>query len=172
VKNDKVDAYRIALLFLLGEAVSVRPPREDLAEINILCRQYFRLSDDFTKYKNHLVSLVCIDSAILQSGKFKGSQVKISKRGSVFLRKVLYTAALASIRKKRNGDYFNPVLANYYECKIQSKPKNVSLVAVMHKLVRYIFAVLRDEKFFRLITPEEHLKAFEEARLSPLKMSA
>jgi transposase len=323
VKNDKVDAYRIALLFLLGEAVPVRPPREDLAEINILCRQYFRLSDDFTKYKNHLVSLVCqvfpnydkvfsditsesslyilenfsspnkllkadketlvqtiaklsrkgrnwalekydalidvarealilgcappaaetailadiavlralneqmrvvenkirdlssnvreiklvssipgfgilsaaafvseirdfcsfkspkkltafcgIDPAVLQSGKFKVSQVKISKRGSVFLRRVLYTAALASIRKKRNGDYFNPVLVDYYECKIQSKPKNVALVAVMHKLVRYIFAVLRDEKPFRLITPEEHLKAFEEARLSPLKMSA
>jgi hypothetical protein len=34
VKNDKVDACRIALLFLLGEAVPVRPPREDLAGIN------------------------------------------------------------------------------------------------------------------------------------------
>jgi hypothetical protein len=63
-------------------------------------------------------------------------------------------------------------LANYYEYKIQSKPKDVALVAVMHKLVRLIFAVLRDEKSFRLITPEEHLKAFEEARLSPLKKSA
>jgi len=321
VKNDKVDAYRIALLFLLGKAVPVRPPREDLAEINILCRQYFRLSDGFTKNKNHLVSLVgqvfpnydkvfsditsesslyilenfsspnkllkadketlvqtiaklsrkgcnwalkkydalidvarealilgcappaaeiailadtavlralneqlrvieckiralssnvmeiklvssipgfgilsaafvseirdfcnfkspkklvafCgIDPAVVQSGKFKGSQVNISKRGSPFLRRVLYTAALASIRKKKNGDYFNPVLVDYYEGKIQSKPKNVALVAVMHKLVRYIFAVLRDEKPFRLITPEEQLKAFEEARLSPLKMT-
>lgn len=58
VKSDKVDAYRIALLFLLGEATPVSPPRDDLAEINVLCHQYFRLSDDFTKYRNHLTALV------------------------------------------------------------------------------------------------------------------
>jgi len=128
---------------------------------------------DFCNFKSpkKLVAFCGIDPAVVQSGKFKGSQVNISKRGSPFLRRVLYTAALASIRKKKNGDYFNPVLVDYYEGKIQSKPKNVALVAVMHKLVRYIFAVLRDEKPFRLITPEEQLKAFEEARLSPLKMT-
>lgn len=37
---------------------------------------------------------------------------------------------------------------------------------------RYIFAVLRDEEPFRLITPEEHLKAFEKARLNSSKISA
>ena len=87
----------------------------------------------------------------MESGKFKGSKVKISKRGSRYLRRVLYIAALANI-KQYHGKYINPVLAEYYQAKIQSKPRKVALVAVMHKLVNYIFAVLRDKKPFRVIT--------------------
>jgi hypothetical protein len=34
--------------------------------------------------------------------------------------------------------------------------KKVALVAVMHKFLHYIFAVLRDEKTFALRSPEDH----------------
>lgn len=310
VKNDKIDAYRIAMLFKLGELRPYLPPREDLAKIKVLCRHYYKLVDDSVMYKNDLIALVdqifpgyekifsditslsslyvlenysspkkllnadkdelianltsrgkrgldwaskktdalismaksalelksvpitaeialksCIamlkafyeqikhieneiialsndveeiklvdsitgigpisaativseirdfqnfpsakklvafcgiDPAVMESGKFKGSKVKISKRGSRFLRRVLYIAALANI-KQYNGKYINPVLAEYYQAKIQSKPKKVALMSVMHKLVNYIFAVLRDKKPFRVITPEEHMEIY------------
>jgi len=74
------------------------------------------------------------------------------------LRRVIFTTALANIRKKRNGENINPVLYEYYHEKCKSKPKKVALGAVMHKLVNIIFAVLRDRKPFELRNPEEHAK--------------
>lgn len=307
VKNDKIDAYRIAILYRLGELTPFKPAREDLAKINILCRQYFRLVDDSVMYKNHLIALVNqifpgyegifsnitslsslfilenypspdkllsakrddviaklaslarrgpdwanskfnalvdmaksaselgsapstaeialktdiiilktfydqleqikaeisklsiateeiklvesitgiglisaatfvseirdfknfssprklvafsgIDPAVIQSGKFNGTRVKISKRGSGYLRRILFLAALVCIKRNTKGEFVNPVLANFYNLKIKSKPKKVAIIAVMHKLVNYIFAVLRDRKPFEIIPPEKH----------------
>ena len=99
-----------------------------------------------------------IDPSVKQSGQFEGTQNKMSKRGSRLLRRVLFTTALANIRKKRNGKEHNPVLYEYYRKKCVSKPKKVALGAVMHKLVCIIFAVLRDRKPFVLRAPEEHAK--------------
>ncbi|SHH86785.1 Transposase IS116/IS110/IS902 family protein [Caloranaerobacter azorensis DSM 13643] len=123
---------------------------------------------DFNNFKNarKLVAFCGIDPAVVESGKFKGDRVKMSKRGSGYLRRVLFMAALASIRKNRNSKYINPVLYNYYSLKAQSKPKKVALVALMHKIVNYIFAVLRDKKTFRVITPEEHNKLYKQSKLS------
>ena len=97
-----------------------------------------------------------IDPSVIQSGKFKGNRVKISKRGSRFLRRVLFHIASANIRKLRNGNYANPPIKEYYERKCQSKPKMVALVAVMHKMIYIIFAVLRDRKPFELRDPKKH----------------
>ena len=80
----------------------------------------------------------------------------MSKRGSKLGRRVLFTIAMASVRKTRNGDAINPVLKAYYEAKTLSKKKKVALVAVMHKLLHFIFAVLRDQKTFVFRNPEEH----------------
>lgn len=82
----------------------------------------------------------------------------MSKRGSILLRRVLFTIALANIRTKRNNEACNPVLMEYYKKKSQNKPKKVALGAVMHKLIFIIFAVLRDRKPFELRSPEEHIK--------------
>ncbi|NMB33135.1 MAG: IS110 family transposase [Clostridium sp.] len=109
----------------------------------------------FTKPKK-LVAYFGIDPSVRQSGEFTATQNKMSKRGSKFLRRLLYTAALANIRTKRNGEATNPVLMDYYKKKSQSKAKKVALGAVMHKLVYIIFAVLRDDKPFALRSPEEH----------------
>ena len=115
---------------------------------------------DFSAFQkpNELVAYCGIDPSVKQSGKFEGTQNKMSKRGSRFLRRVLYTSALANIRKNRSGELNNPVLYEYYQKKCVSKLKKVALGAVMHKLVAIIFAVLRDKKPFELRTPEEHAK--------------
>ncbi|WP_068558129.1 IS110 family RNA-guided transposase, partial [Thermotalea metallivorans] len=113
---------------------------------------------DFSKFHSPkaFTAFFGIDPSVNQSGKFNGDRNKISKRGTRLGRRVLFTAALASIRTTRKGDAINPVLRDYYYKKCENKKKKVALVAVMHKLLHYIFAVLRDEKPFVLRCPEDH----------------
>jgi len=115
---------------------------------------------DFSAFSKpgKLAAYFGIDPSVKQSGQFKGTQNKMSKRGSNLLRRVIFTSALANIRKKCNGENINPVLYEYYHEKCKNKPKKVALGAVMHKLVNIIFAVLRDKKPFELRNPEEHAK--------------
>lgn len=115
---------------------------------------------DFSAFPNpdKLVAFFGIDPSVKQSGQFEGTRNKMSKRGSRLLRRVLFTTALASVRKKRNGEESNPVLYDFYRKKCVNKAKKVALGAVMHKLVFVIFAVLRDKKPFELRKPEEHAK--------------
>lgn len=105
-----------------------------------------------------------LDPAVKQSGKFEGTKISMSKRGSRIARRVLHTMALISISKNRNGSAKNPVLRDYYLKKCQSKPKMVALGAVMHKVCNIVFAILRDEKEFTIITPEEHQTNYLKAK--------
>lgn len=105
-----------------------------------------------------------LDPAVKQSGKFEGTKISMSKRGSRIARRVLHTMALVSISKNRNGSAKNPVLHDYYLKKCQSKPKLVALGAVMHKVCNIVFAILRDEKEFTIITPEEHQTNYLKAK--------
>ena len=109
----------------------------------------------FSKPKQ-LFAYFGVDPSVIESGKFKGTENKMSKRGTRIGRRVLYAIALASIRVKKNGVAINPVLHEYYQKKKESKPKKVALGAVMHKVSNIIFAVLRDSKPYELKTPEEH----------------
>ena len=111
----------------------------------------------FTKPKK-LAAYFGIDPSVMQSGEFTGTRNRMSKRGSRLLRRVLFIAALANIRTKRNGEPCNPILMDFYKKKSQNKPKKVALGAVMHKLVYIIFAVLRDRKPFELRAPEDHAR--------------
>lgn len=54
----------------------------------------------FTKPKQ-LVIYFGIDPCVKQSGKFKGTQVKMSKRGCKIARRILFIIAIASIRRNR-----------------------------------------------------------------------
>jgi len=65
---------------------------------------------------NRLESLVAyagIDPAVYSSGEFTGTQAKLSKRGSPYLRRALWLAATSARR-------FNPDLQEYYERKIKA----------------------------------------------------
>jgi len=60
-----------------------------------------------------------------------------------------------------NGEPKNPVLRNYYQEKCKSKAKMTALGAVMHKLCNIVFAILRDEKPFELVYPQEQRQRFQ-----------
>ncbi|MGC4019980.1 MAG: IS110 family transposase [Muricomes sp.] len=121
---------------------------------------------DFSAFKSpkQLFAYFGLDPAVKQSGKFEGNKISMSKRGSRIARRVIHTMALISISKSRNGSAQNPVLRDYYLKKCEAKPKMVAIGAVMHKVCNIVFAILRDEKEFQIITPEEHHKNYLKAR--------
>ena len=102
-----------------------------------------------------------LDPAVKQSGKLNGDKVHMSKRGSSLARRVLHMVALNNVKvDKRSSTPVNPVVYDYYTRKCSSKKKTVAMGAVMHKICNIIFAMLRDNKPFELITPEEHCRRF------------
>lgn len=119
----------------------------------------------FSKPKK-LTAYFGIDPSVRQSGKFKGTENVMSKRGSRLLRRVLFTAALTNIRKKSNGQEYNPVLLEFYKKKCVNKVKMSAIGAVMHKLVNIIFAVIRNRKPFELRTPEEHARMLKQRAIT------
>ena len=119
---------------------------------------------DFSVFRSpkQLVAYFGIDPSVIQSGNFKGSEVKMSKRGSSLARRILFIAAISSIGLTRNDVPNNEVLRTYYLEKCKSKPKMVALGAVMHKICFIIFSVLRNEKEFVIITPEEQIANYKQ----------
>ena len=117
--------------------------------------------DGFIKPK-HLVAFFGIDCSVNESGKFKGNKNKISKRGTRIGRRALYAVALASIRSSRNGIPINKVLLEYYQTNLKGKKAKVALVAIMHKILNYIFAVLRNQTPFEQRDPKLHKQMFLE----------
>jgi transposase len=118
-----------------------------LSAVTLMCE-----IGDFSAFSKpkQLFAYFGVDPSVNESGKFKGTKNKMSKRGSRIGRRVLYAIALASVRTKRNGVAINPVLHEYYQDKKQSKPKKVALGAVMHKVSNIIFAMLRDKSILSL----------------------
>ena len=123
---------------------------------------------DFSVFKNpkQLLAYFGLDPAVKQSGNFTGTKVKMSKRGSAVARRAIHTIALVGVGLKSNGDANNPVLRDYYLHKCQSKPKMVALGAAMHKVCNIVFAVLRDNIPFTLITREQHIQNYADIQLS------
>lgn len=113
---------------------------------------------DFTLFKKpkQLAAYFGLDPSERQSGTFRGTKNKISKRGSPYARASLHMGVVNAICKHGKQPAPNPVLLSYYEKKCKNKPAKVALAASMHKLVFIIFAVLRDQKPFELKTPEQH----------------
>ncbi|MBV4448001.1 IS110 family transposase [Clostridium tyrobutyricum] len=113
----------------------------------------------FVKPK-HLVAYFGIDPSVSQSGKFNSNKNVMSKRGTRIGRRALYAVALASIRKNRNGEPINKVLLNFYKENMKGKSKKIGLVAIMHKLINYIFSVLKNQKEYEPRDPKIHAKMY------------
>ena len=65
-----------------------------------------------------------------------------------------------NVHINKSGKALNPILAEYFQKKSKEKPIKVALCAIMHKIVKIIFAVLRDQKPFELRIAKEHKKLF------------
>jgi transposase len=123
---------------------------------------------DISRFNNakQLVAYCGIDPSVKQSGNFTGSKNKFTKRGSVYIRKALYIAAISSVKHK-NNKFTNKILYEYYEKKIQSKAKKQAIGAIMNKLVHIIFSVLKNQREFIMITPEQQIQLYKHSlRLS------
>lgn len=140
-----------------------------LSAVTIMCE-----IGDFSAFKSpkQLFAYFGIDPSVNESGKFKGNQNRMSKRGSRFARRVIFAISLASVRTKANGVPINPVIRDYYAEKIKSKPKKVALGAVMHKICNIVFAVLRNNTNFTLKTNSEHCLDFISNTMSKECVSA
>lgn len=108
-----------------------------------------------------LVAFSGIDPSVKQSGNFVGTKNKVTKRGSPLLRHALYIAATTSIRKESKGSQVNSVIYAYYQRKIETKTKKQALGAIMNKLLRIIFSVLKNQKTFQLISPAQQIEMYQ-----------
>lgn len=94
---------------------------------------------DFCKFKAipELEKLAGLDLFEVSSGKHKGVR-RISKRGRSGLRKLLFFASLNVVRK---GGVFHEW---YQAAQDRGMPKKKALIAVCRKLLKIIFALVRD----------------------------
>ncbi len=127
---------------------------------------------DFSVFKKpkQLVAYFGVDPTVKESGEFKGSKMKMSKRGSSLARRILFNIAVAIVRRTNKGTAINPVVREFYEKKLESKAKKVALGAIMRKIVNIVFAVLRDDKEYEIRTSEQHISRFSDK--SELKLVA
>jgi len=99
---------------------------------------------DFSKFstQSEIMKLAGLDLYEISSGKRKGER-RISKRGRSLLRKILYYAAIQTIRK-------NGIMCEYYAHLITGGMKRMmALVAIARKLLRIIFAIVRDNSEYK-----------------------
>lgn len=101
---------------------------------------------DIKRFSNpsKLLAFAGLDPVVKQSGNFQADSMKISKRGSTYLRYAIYRVAFSII-------YNNETFHNYYlDKRSQGKNHRVALGHVCNKLVRVIFKVLTDDIPFNL----------------------
>ena len=58
VKNDKFDAHKVALLYRFSFIKTTAVPGDVIDCLKSLCRQYYKLGDELTTYKNRLIGII------------------------------------------------------------------------------------------------------------------
>jgi transposase len=87
-----------------------------------------------------LVAYAGIDASVSQSGNFEGTQMHMSKRGSPYLRRALYTAANVAA-------FHDPELSAYYQrLRLRGKHHGVAVGAVARKLCYIVYGVLTENR--------------------------
>jgi len=109
---------------------------------------------DFRQFRTlrEMMKLAGLDLFEISSGKHKGNR-HISKRGRPLLRKLLYFAAINTIRK---GGVMH---ASYQKHLERGMPKIKALIAIARKLLGILFALVRDHsQYVENYSPKEVLK--------------
>jgi transposase len=87
-----------------------------------------------------LVAYAGIDPVVYQTGEFRATHTRISKRGSPYLRHALWQAAFAASR-------FDPQLRAYYQRKrAEGKAHGTVLGAICRKLLHRIYIILKEDR--------------------------
>ena len=94
-----------------------------------------------------------LDPATAQSGEWTHSRSKISKRGSPYLRRALYLAALGQYRQHKD------LLRCYQRSRKAGHHHTSAMTIVAHKLARIIWRLLTDNRPFRAKPPKPSTKA-------------
>lgn len=97
---------------------------------------------DISRFQSapQLVAYAGLDASVKQSGDFVGTQTKISKRGSPYLRRAIWLAATVAAFK-------DPALSVYYQSlRARGKHHLTAVGAVARKLCNIIFSVLTNNK--------------------------
>ena len=167
--SDKPDVFYHRFVYTpCMPPLNVKPNMCSSPDIEFMkkCSRIFIGKHDFSAFTKpkQLFAYFGLDPAVKQSGKFEGTKVQMSKRGSAIARRVIHVLTLQSISTSRTGEAKNPVLRDYYLKKCESKPKLVAMGAVSHKVCNMIFAILRDNKPFEIVTPQEHIKQYNAAK--------
>ena len=94
--------------------------------------------------KKKLVAYAGLDASVRESGQFKGTRNHISKRGSPYLRKAIWQAAVLSTR-------FNPKLKEFYQKKLgEGKKPMVAQGALARRLTHIIYAILKTNQDYNV----------------------
>ena len=111
---------------------------------------------DRFNHPKKLVAFAGIDPSVFESGTFKGTKNRITKRGSSRLRHALYTAVRCAIRDARKTRTTkeliprNRRLREFYDKKREEgKPYRVSIIACANKLLHWIYALLKTKTTFQ-----------------------
>ena len=81
--------------------------------------------------------------SLSQSGTSVNRRGRMTKEGSALLRKMLYMAALQAVKRTTNA--FHQCYQDFVE---RGKPKMCALGAIMHKIIRVAFGVLKHDNPF------------------------
>ena len=97
---------------------------------------------DISKFDNprKLVAFAGLDATVTQSGQFEATHNVMSKRGSPYLQKAIFQAALIA-------SFHDPVLSVYYQKKKAEGKHHLTCVgAVVRKMCNIIYAVLKNNQ--------------------------
>lgn len=105
-----------------------------------------------------MVAFAGVDPSVFESGKFRATKNRITKRGSSRLRHALYMTvrcAIRDCRKSKTSDEIiprNKKLREFYDKKREEgKPFKVAVIACVNKLLHWIFALLKSKTTFQEI---------------------
>jgi transposase len=111
---------------------------------------------DRFNHPKKLVAFAGVDPSVFESGKFRATQNRITKRGSSRLRHALYIAvrcAIRDCRKKKTTDEIlprNKRMREFYDKKREEgKPFKVAVIACVNKLLHWIFTLLKNGTTFQ-----------------------
>lgn len=111
---------------------------------------------DRFNHPKKLFAFAGIDPSVFESGTFKGTLNRITKRGSSRLRHALYMAvkcAIRDCRKKKTTDEIiprNKRLREFYDKKREEgKPFKVAVIACANKFLHWIYSLLKSKATFQ-----------------------